>query len=68
MSYWEARKAEFKWEGCANLVNGIKLQGGEDRKVHGSDRETGEKSRDDRDPILCAKVVDLRRSAQDRHA
>lgn len=51
-----------------NLVHRIKLQSGEDGKIHVGDHETGEEDRDDGDPILRAKIVDLRRSAQDRHA
>lgn len=51
-----------------HLVHGIELQSGEDREIHGSDHETGEENRDNRDPILRAKVVNLCRGAQDRHA
>lgn len=51
-----------------NLINGVKLEGSKDRKVHGGDHDTGEENRDDRDPILRAEVVDLCRGTQDRHA
>lgn len=51
-----------------NLVHGIKLQRGKDGEIHVGDRETGEKDRDDGDPVLRAKIVDFRWSAQDRHA
>jgi len=51
-----------------NLVNGVKLQSSKNWKIHSSDHDAGKKNRDDRNPILRAKVVDLRRSTQDRHA
>lgn len=66
--YTDRIKLLKNWLNGTNLVNGIKLQSGKDREIHGGDYDTGKENRDDRDPILRTKVVNLCWSTQDRHA